>query len=363
MNFALLNRYLKIFSSYYTGYPIFKPDTISVVVSNSCNLKCLMCDFWKDNKKDSVLTIQTYRNFLKDVADYGVKKIQFTGGEPLLNKEIYELLISTKEFGLSTMMVTNGTLISAKNVEPLIKNLDTVYISVDAPNEKQHDKIRGIEGAFKKTTNGIKLLVDTRNKHSLKTRIIVCSTIVPDGIHDPEDMFNLIKEIGADWVIYNPASSVSYGNTQLKDKFSDNHISMDRYDSMINKIIKIMEGPSNLIRSNPFYLESSKEFLRLNKKYIFIPCYGGGYNGPLLSVNGEVFPCCAWNKPIGNIKEKPFSAIWESVEAKEIRKKIRAKQCPMCHHHTRTFDYIIYSPFLIKNPLKLLKGYRKLASF
>ena len=82
-----------------------------------------------------------------------------------------------------------------------------------------------------------------------------------------------------------------------------------------------------------------------------------------VSVNGEVFPCCAWNKPIGNIKEKTFSAIWESAEAKEIRKKIRAKQCPMCHHHTRTFDYIIYSPFLIKNPLKLLKGYRKLASF
>ncbi len=363
MNIAILSRYFKIVASYYTGYPLFKPDTISVIVYNSCNLKCQMCDFWRDNKNSALTTLETYIIFLKDIADYGVKKVQFTGGEPLLNKDIYELLITAKDFGLSTMMVTNGTLISDKNVELLVKNLDTIYISVDAPNEEQHDRIRGVAGAFKKTTNGIKLLVDTRNKYSLKTRIIVCSTIVPDGIHDPEDMLNLIKELGADWIIYNPASSVSYGNTQLKDKFSDNNISMNKYDGMVNKIIEIMGDSSNSIRSNPFYLESSKKFLRQNKRFVYIPCYGGGYNGPLLSVNGEIFPCCAWNRSIGNIKEKSFSSIWESAEAKEARKKIRAKQCPMCHHHTRTFDYIICSPFLIKNPLKLLKGYKKLASF
>ena len=66
---------------------------------------------------------------------------------------------------------------------------------------------------------------------------------------------------------------------------------------------------------------------------------------------------------MGSITKKSFSRIWSSPEAKEIRRKVKAKQCPMCHHHTRTFDYIIQSPLLIKNPIKLFKGFKKLSSF
>lgn len=363
MNFSLFAKYIKLPLSYYMGRPLFSPDIISVIVSGSCNLKCQMCDFWKDNKNNPPLSADAYKNFFSDVADCGVKKVQFTGGEPLLNKEIYDLLPQAKNCGLSVMMVTNGTLITDKNADFLVRNLDTIYISIDAPNRQQHDKIRGVEGAFQRTTAGIRLLVKARAENSAQTRIIAVSTIVPEGIHDPADMLRLAKELGLDWVVYNPASSVNYGNTRLKNQFSEENTFADSYGEMIKKIIKIMEEPSSRIRSNPFYLECSKEFLRGNKKFINIPCYGGGYNGPILSLKGEIFPCCAWNKSMGSITKKSFSRIWSSPEAKEIRRKVKAKQCPMCHHHTRTFDYIIQSPLLIKNPIKLFKGFKKLSSF
>lgn len=363
MNFALVGRYLKFLSSYYIGRPLFMPDTISIIISNICNLKCQMCDFWKDNKSSPPLSREVYNKFFNDTASCGIKRVQFTGGEPLLNNEIYNLLSDAKGRGLSTMMVTNGTLITSKNSDFIIRNLDTIYISIDAPNIEQHDMIRGIEGAFQKTTDGIRLLIKARAENAAKTRIIIASTIVSDGIHDPQDMLNLAGVLGVDSIIYNPASSVNYGDTHLKAKFTENSIFANKYAEMIDKILRIMQEPFSRIRSNPFYLECSKEFLKGNKKFMRIPCYGGGYNGLILSLKGEIFPCCAWNKSMGNIIEKPFSRIWASKEAKEIRRKIKAKECPMCHHHTRTFDYIIQSPFLIKNPVELFKGYRKLGSF
>src|SRR3989338_8802328 len=107
--------------------------------------------------------------------------------------------------------------------------------------------------------------------------------------------------------------------------------------------------------------EVCAEFLRRLKsheRYYKFPCLGGGYNGPLIGFDGTVFPCCAWNTPLGNVKEQPFSRIWKSKKAKEARLKIKRRLCPVCYHHTRTFDFLFFAPRLFKNAKTLLKGYK-----
>ena len=261
------------------GRPLFSPDIISVIVSGSCNLKCQMCDFWKDNKNNPPLSADAYKNFFSDVADCGVKKVQFTGGEPLLNKEIYDLLPQAKNCGLSVMMVTNGTLITDKNADFLVRNLDTIYISIDAPNRQQHDKIRGVEGAFQRTTAGIRLLVKARAENSAQTRIIAVSTIVPEGIHDPADMLRLAKELGLDWVVYNPASSVNYGNTRLKNQFSEENTFADSYGEMIKKSLKSWKSHPAVLEAIHFILSAQKNFYEEIKSLSISPVMGAGIMG------------------------------------------------------------------------------------
>jgi MoaA/NifB/PqqE/SkfB family radical SAM enzyme len=360
MNISLLSRYAKIVVSYAIGHPLYPPDSVSMIVTNKCNLRCAMCDFWKDSAElANGITLKESAKLFEDLHSFGVRMIQLTGGEPFLRGDLMDILRAAKGKGLSIAIVTNGTLITEENVLEFARNIDVVYISLDAPDLKQHEEIRGVEGVFERITKSIRLLVSAVKENSLKVKINLSATITAGSLHEPEEMVKLAKNLGVGGIIYNPASAVYYGNTTLRSSIPEHDISsLGGYCRMIDRIIALMKAPGNIIRSNPFYLMASKEFLNRKERFYKFSCFGGGYNGPLIGFDGTVFPCCAWNVPLGNIREKSFSAIWRSLRAKEIRKKIKKGQCPVCYHHTRTFDFLWQAPFLFRSPRALLEGYK-----
>jgi MoaA/NifB/PqqE/SkfB family radical SAM enzyme len=317
-----------------------------------------MCDFWKDSAKISEgLTLSELDSLFEDLRAFGSRMVQFTGGEPFLRKDLIDILRNAKNKGLETVIVTNGTLINEDNVLGLANNIDLVYVSLDAPSESQHEHIRGVSGIFNKITKSVKLLTDILKENSLRTQVILCPTITPAGIHRPQEMVDLAKRLGARGIIYNPSSSVHYGNTILKGEHIKDDNYREVYSKMVDEILQLAADPKNIIRSNPFYLAASKEFILGREKYYKFSCFGGGYNGALIGFDGSVFPCCAWNMPLGNVKEEAFSKIWKSKRAKEARAKIKKRECPVCYHHTRTFDFIWRAPLLFKDPKMLMKGY------
>lgn len=361
MKAGLVKRYLKILASYYLGYPVYQPDSVSLSITDRCNLKCRMCEYWKVKKEETgCLSLKECEDLFLDMARHGIKRVQITGGEPLIRPDILNIFCSAKAAGLSIDFVTNGTLIDKNNAGSILDSVDSVYVSLDSPESAAHDDIRGVAGAFEMTIKGIKTLSNSRNNKGNKPVITVCCVIGMRGLHDPEAMWRLVKRLGADRLIYNPASTVSYGNVSLRNDFIPGDDGMKRYDRMIDKIIALTYRKDVSIKSNPFYMESSKRFLRGDRRYHRFSCYSGGYNGSFVNFNGDVFPCCAWNFSLGNIKTRPFSEIWKSQKAALARKQIRNKKCPMCNHHTRIFDYTIQSPRLIKNPVKLWKGFHGL---
>lgn len=359
MRLELLSRYAKIFSTYAMGYPLYAPDSVSIIVSNKCNLRCVMCNFWKENEKISNgITLNEFKRLFEDLRSFKVRMVQLTGGEPFLRNDLIDILKNAKGSGLETAIVTNGTLINEDKIFELLTNTDLIYISLDAPSKEQHEKIRGVSGVFEKIINSVELLENTIKDNSFPVRVVLCITITPQAIHEPEEMVRLVKKIGVNGIIYNPASSVYYGNTTLKSIHLENSYSNNSYAEMIDKIFTLMRDPGNMIKSNPFYLAASKEFLKGNERYYKFPCFSGGYNGPLIGFDGTVFPCCAWNVPLGNIKEQPFSRLWKSKLTKQVRKKIKKGECPVCYHHTRTFDFLCRAPFLFNNLKTLLQGYK-----
>jgi len=360
MLFKLLNRYSKIIASYNLGHPFYVPDSVSVIVTNKCNLRCEMCDFWKDgNNNRNIITLDEFETLFRDLCSYGVRAVQFTGGEPFLRRDLSEVLKSAKVNNLNTTLITNGTLVDADNAMQYAANTDLFYISLDTPSKEQHETIRGVPGIFDKIIKSITLLVRTIKNNSFSSKVVLCSTITPKAIHDPEKMVELAKHLGVDGIIYNPATSVNYGYTTLKSTLFNDDVSRNAYCEMIDKIIRLAsDNTRSLIRSNPFYLAASKEFLNGNKKYYRFSCYSGGYNGPLIGFDGTIFPCCAWNIPLGNIREQSFSNIWRSSHVKGIRRKIKKGQCPVCYHHNRTFDFVVRAPLLFKNFNTLLDGYK-----
>ena len=145
-----------------------------------------MCPFWKRSSEN--LSTQKEKEILKQIYDSGACGIGFEGGEPLLRKDLTEILAYSRSLPLHTSLVTNGTLLKSRidEIAPYINGI--VFVSLDGL-EKTHDLIRGVNGCFKEAVQGI-----TAAKR--KVSVTINTTIMADNIHEVEDTVKLAKDLG-----------------------------------------------------------------------------------------------------------------------------------------------------------------------
>lgn len=132
---------------------------IDIVITHRCNLSCIHCcvDANSLNEREYFDT-KAMKTILKNVADCNPKTICLTGGEPLVRDDFEELLIYLGSiYSGDIRLMTNGTLISEKNVELISKYVSAVDISIDGVDEESCSKIRG-KGVFDKVIHAVKLL-------------------------------------------------------------------------------------------------------------------------------------------------------------------------------------------------------------
>ena len=149
----------------YPAAPLTAVDTLWFQVAGTlCNLKCTHCfiSCSPTNHAHAMLSLETVRRFLREAAELGVKEYYFTGGEPFLNREIFDILEATLAQGPASVL-TNGVLIRPETAERLRRLSDgTSYsldlrISIDGWDAASNDPIRG-EGTFERILGGIRHL-------------------------------------------------------------------------------------------------------------------------------------------------------------------------------------------------------------
>ncbi len=152
----------------------------------NCNLKCKMCPFWKRSNQE--LSLNAENTILRQIYNSGVGAVAFEGGEPLLRKDLPEILAYSRSLPLHTSLITNGTLLKLRidEIAPHINGV--IYVSIDGL-EKTHDSIRGVSGCFKKAVEGIivakKLVPVTLN-----------TTITAENMSEIVDIVELAKDLG-----------------------------------------------------------------------------------------------------------------------------------------------------------------------
>jgi MoaA/NifB/PqqE/SkfB family radical SAM enzyme len=146
-----------------------------------------MCPFWKRSSEDS--STEQEKAILRQIYDSGACGIAFEGGEPLLRKDLVDILSFSRSLPLHTSIVTNGTLLESRIDEVASYINGVVYVSLDGL-EKTHDAIRGVSGCFRKAVRGI---MASREKVS----VTINTTIMAENIHEIEDLVRLAKELNA----------------------------------------------------------------------------------------------------------------------------------------------------------------------
>ena len=314
-------------------------------VTSRCNARCEHCGSRCDgNMQGEEIEAKYIKKVLKEVADkYDASKIllNVTGGEPLMRKDLFEIMEYASSLGFSWGMTSNGMLITKSMVKKLEKaNMVTVSISIDGLKET-HEAFRKVPNSFEKILNGIKMM-----QESSIIQIVQVTTVAnKKNINQLEDIYNLLVENGVKyWRILNcdPIGRANDNNNILLD--------MDDYKYLFNfikeknkegKMIEITYGCSH-------YLGPSLE-KEIRSDYFF--CMAGLWVGSILS-NGDIFVCP--NVPRrpefiqGNIKKDSFVEVWED-KYRIFRSEFRTsnKTCKKCRHwkycggdslHTWNFD-------------------------
>lgn len=163
-------------------------------LTRTCNLKCAHCYSDSAAKKyGGELTTAQAKAVLDDLAAFKVPAVLFSGGEPLVRPDLFELAAHARGRGLHVVLSTNGTLINEATATRF-KELGFAYIgiSLDSANPAIHDRFRGKKGAFERTMRGFRHCVAVGQKVGLRL------TLTRQTAQDLDAIFDFIDHAGID---------------------------------------------------------------------------------------------------------------------------------------------------------------------
>lgn len=135
-----------------------KLNIVYIAITNRCNLNCIHCTAKSNIDEIDTLSLKEIYAIIDQICDVNPRIINITGGEPLIRKDILQILnyIRNKYSGY-IVLSTNGILINKNNIDFIISNVDEVSISLDGYNQESVEKIRG-KGVYTKVIDTIELL-------------------------------------------------------------------------------------------------------------------------------------------------------------------------------------------------------------
>ena len=317
-----------------------------VVVWNStrtCNLKCRHCYMSSDAKKyQNELTTAEAKQFIDDLADFNVPVLLFSGGEPLIRPDFFELADYAAKKGVRPTLSTNGTLITPE-VARKIKDIGVGYVGISLDGLREvNDKFRGKAGAFEAAMNGIKNCV------AVDQRVGLRFTINHHNIQELENIFDFIEEENINRVCFYHLVYSGRGN-QMMDEDVTAEESRRAMDIIIRRtrdfeergLKKEILTVDNHCDGVYMYLKSLKEgkdeLAQQIKKYISMN--GGNRSGmafaevdPLGYVHPDQF---TQHHTFGNVRERKFGDIWQDttnpiMAGLKDRKPLLKGRCSKC---------------------------------
>lgn len=320
-----LAQYWLIQSSIILGRPLCGPILGTLIVNYKCNYRCRMCDLPMKEKSiaEKPLDIEGLKKIILDFSKLGVSGIGFTGGEPLLNPDIFELLSVTKKAGMISHLNTNGFFLEKDTCQKLIDSgVDSINVSLDGENAQTHDLIRGHEGAFKKAVEGAENLVLMR-ENKKQVRIKIVAVLNRENILQAPALIKLSERLKTDCVEFIPQQPFSSMANQKND---------EQFLKEVAQTVLFLSGEKRKgakIENSFKHLSTFESSFRGLKSPL--PCFAA-YNSVTVDCYGRVFPCLPWAnwaRPVGNVKGININNFWYSKEYNNVRDNI--KKCRDCY--------------------------------
>ncbi|HTP81038.1 MAG TPA: radical SAM protein [Bacteroidota bacterium] len=305
---------------------------VILYVTEACNLRCVMCSYREAQPGE--LSIGEIRSLADVLCSFGLRQIVFSGGEPLVRRDLPEICTIFRERGIRQTLLTNGALLK-KRLGELKDFFSEVIISLDGPTARIHDEIRGSK-SFDLAVAGIREMKSTGFAGSVSIRTV----LQKKNFHAFDAMVDLARNMGVDRISFLAADVLSgaFGRPTGADNRPDAFM-LDRREIQSFRTILtaardkfkkefdtgfISESPDRLMRIAQYYeaLEGSTEFPR------------NVCNAPMVSAvitsTGDILPCFFLGS-YGNLRKEKIPQLVNMPAAIKTRKEVRDYTLDRCH--------------------------------
>ncbi|WP_094604015.1 Putative mycofactocin radical SAM maturase MftC [Sporomusa silvacetica DSM 10669] len=323
-------------------------DAGPVVVWNStrtCNLKCRHCYMDSDSKKyQGELTTNEAKQFIDDLAEFRVPVLLFSGGEPLIRTDFFELAAYAAAKGIRPTLSTNGTLITPE-VARKIKEIGVGYVGISLDGLREvNDKFRGKEGAFQAAMQGIQNCVAAGQRVGLRF------TINHHNLQELNNIFDFIETEKIDRVCFYHLVYSGRGNLMMGEDIT-NAESRQAMDIIIHRtrdfeergLTKEILTVDNHCDGVYLYLKALDENnLALAERIKALISLNGGNRSGIafaeVDPSGFVHPDqFTQHHTFGNVRERKFGEIWTDLtnpilSGLKDRKPLLKGRCGACQY-------------------------------
>jgi Fe-coproporphyrin III synthase len=323
----------------------FSSDKKPVIVFNAvrrCNLRCVHCySHSQDIAYADELTTREAEALIDDLTAFGAPVLLFSGGEPLLRRDLLSLAKRAKTAGMRVVISTNGTLITEKAAHEL-HDVGLSYVGVSLDGLKTtNDLFRGVTGAFDAALSGIK------NCQKAGIKVGLRFTMNKRNVRDIPGMFSLLEEHTIPRICFYHLVYAGRGSSLVKEDL-DRGEARDTLDLIMEKTAAMSKpGAAVEVLTVDNHCDGVYLYLRMVRErspraadVLRLLQMNGGNNSGIaigcVSWDGEVYADQFWRHlSFGNVRKRPFSEIWtdtsnETMARLKNRKPFLKGRCGRC---------------------------------
>jgi len=321
-------------------------------ITNVCNLKCLHC--YKNASEvmqKGELSTEEIKKVINQLARQKVFWLAITGGEPLMKKDIFEILRYASSKKIQLMLSTNGTLMDEEKAKRLKEaGVMSIQVSIDGIGTA-HDAFRGKEGTFERAVNAVKLLIDAGIPD-----VTIATVATKRNLEQIPKIVALAVSLGATRYRIITLMPTGRAKTNMKKLW----LSDDEKRRLRTLLLGISAKYRDVIRVS----QEERSFSLLNDP-------PAGANVPIgcaasrsickISPEGDVYPCSFFDDKrtaAGSLKKKTFKSIWKGAKIFRLLRTMdhvdgkcsRCKRLNACGGGCRAAAYNLHGSLYAEDP-------------
>jgi len=307
---------------------------VILYVTAACNLRCITCSY--RNPLPNELTIEEYRDIFRQLKHLGLRRVVYSGGEPLLRRDLPEICRIAEGTGAQQSLLTNGLLLE-KRAKEILPFLNEIIVSIDGPDAETHNAIRGLE-SFDQILRGVETVMASSGRPSISFRCVIQRR----NFKKLDGMVELAKSLGVDRISFLAADvqTNAFHRDQAGHAAPPGDILLDPKEcGEFRQSSKTLFRKRKQEFSSHFIAESPRKIMHLveyfEAQHGISPFPRNECNAPSVSMvitsTGEVLPCY-FLPSFGSVRTQPLSILLNTPEILTTRADVRGYRLKECQH-------------------------------